>query len=223
MERKMRNRSILVDFLIALAIVLLMLLSCKVFIEVCKAKTMVQEAEKTDAVAEVVIVRARAVLEDTNTPKEVKVPIQMEVPVEAIVEPPRAIPYWEEIPLEADEQVILLNACEEFGVPFSLALGVMEQESRFTMVSGDGGNAAGYFQVWEKWWATLMEEIGVNDLSDPEQNIRTGCAVLGQLLTRYGNERDALSAYNTGKPGATKYATEVLGRMAGWEEILCLK
>jgi len=65
-----------------------------------------------------------------------------------------------------------------------------------------------------------MEEIGTSDLSDPAQNVRTGCAVLGHLLGEYGAQRDALTAYNTGSPGTSSYAEETLARADAWEEIL---
>ena len=39
-----------------------------------------------------------------------------------------------------------------------------------------------------------MEEIGARDLTDPEDNFRTGCAILRQLLDKHGNIEDALSA-----------------------------
>lgn len=221
MERKMRRRNAIVNLLIIVGVVLAILLAGDAMFEAQQAYRMLEEAEATNRIAETVLVEARAAMANLETAKPVSITIQAPVaPVEEVGEPVR---FWEEIPLTAEMQGVLLDSCEEFNVPFSLALAVMEQESRFQMVEGDGGSAAGYFQVWSKWWGWLMEEIGTSDLNDPAQNARTGCAVLGHLLSEYGTEVDALSAYNTGKPGQTRYAAEVMERQARWEEIVCQK
>ena len=54
------------------------------------------------------------------------------------------------------------------------------------------------------------------DLTDPQDNFRTGCAVMAYLSGKYGNTRDALSAYNTGSPGKTEYASAVLEAAENW-------
>lgn len=119
------------------------------------------------------------------------------------------------IPLAYDEQDALRSACEEFGVDYDLALAVIEQESNFRNISGDGGDSIGYMQIQPKWWTSLMDEIGVTDLTDPAQNFRTGCAILSQLIARYGNTTDALTAYNSGKSGESRYAASVLSKLEG--------
>ena len=221
MERKMRRRNRVLNVLIALFSVAAILIAAQTLPEAASARKILAEAEATDRVAEEVMAEARAAMASLETAKPVSITIQAPVaPTEEMDEPVR---FWEEIPLTAEMQGVLLDSCEEFNVPFSLALAVMEQESRFQMVEGDGGSAAGYFQVWSKWWGWLMEEIGTSDLNDPAQNVRTGCAVLGHLLSEYGTEVDALSAYNTGKPGQTRYAAEVMERQERWEEIVCQK
>ena len=117
-----------------------------------------------------------------------------------------------EIPLSYEEQAALYGACLEFRVPYELALAVVEQETDFRNIVGDDGASVGYMQIQQRWWSGLMEEIGARDLTVAEDNFRTGCAILRQLLDQYSLE-DALSVYNTGAPGQTRYSREVMGRM----------
>ena len=119
----------------------------------------------------------------------------------------------EDIPLPFELQAMLYGACLEFQVDYELALAVIEQETNFRNVTGDDGDSEGYMQIQERWWGELMAEIGAEDLTDPEDNFRTGCAILRQLLDKYGSLEDALSAYNTGSPGQTRYSREVMERM----------
>lgn len=119
----------------------------------------------------------------------------------------------DDLPLDYETQMLLYGACLEFDVDYELALAVIEQETNFRNVKGDGGDSAGYMQIQRKWWSGLMDEIGTEDLNQPEDNFRTGCAILRQLLEKYGNTEDALTAYNSGKPGSSRYSRSVLERM----------
>lgn len=116
------------------------------------------------------------------------------------------------IPLRYEEQAALYGACLEFRVPYDLALAVVEQETGYRNITGDDGASVGYMQIQERWWGNLMAEIGARDLTVAEDNFRTGCAILRQLLDQYSLE-DALSVYNTGAPGQTRYSREVMERM----------
>ena len=124
--------------------------------------------------------------------------------------------FREDLPLTYQEQDFLQSACEEFGVEYPLMLALIERETRFQNVAGDGGDSMGYCQIQERWWGWLMAEIGAEDLTDPQDNFRTGCAIMSYLSGKYGNTRDALSAYNTGSPGKTEYASAVLEAAENW-------
>ena len=72
-------------------------------------------------------------------------------PKKAVVEAleDRALPelpdwYIEDLPLTYQEQEHLWNACYEFGVDHSLMLALIEQETGFHNVTGDGGDSVGY-------------------------------------------------------------------------------
>lgn len=122
----------------------------------------------------------------------------------------------DDIPLSYELQAMLYGACLEMGVEYDLVLAVIEQETRFQNVTGDGGDSQGYMQIQRKWWKGLMAEIGADDLTDPEDNFRTGCAILRQLLDKYGTVEDALTAYNSGKPGSSNYSRQVMERMKNY-------
>lgn len=119
----------------------------------------------------------------------------------------------EDIPLSYELQAMLYGACLEFEIDYSLALAMIEQETNFKNIMGDGGKAYGYFQVWPKWHKDRMAQLGVSDLMDPEGNFRVALHFMRENLDRYGSLEDALSYYNTGAPGQTRYSREVMERM----------
>mgnify|MGYP005916742009 CR=1 FL=1 len=75
----------------------------------------------------------------------------------------------EEIPLDFDLQCHLITVCEEYGVPQSVALGVIQAESSFTATASNG-SCYGYMQINSINSEWLSEKIGVTDLTDPYQN-----------------------------------------------------
>ena len=147
-------------------------------------------------------------------PAETSAPTEADdAPVVTVIAPEEPeIPAWyiEDLPLNQDLQEALWNAC---------ALSVIEQETDYQNLRGDGGNSIGFFQIQPRWWGELMERIGTDDLADPVDNFRTGCAVLRELLLRYdGSVTDALTAYNSGHPGESAYADAVMEAAKRWRE-----
>jgi len=114
------------------------------------------------------------------------------------------------VPLDADLQQLLQEACEEFGVDMATMIALIDRETDFSNVYGDGGDSIGYCQVQPQWWGELMKEIGATDLTDPLDNFRTSCAILAKLMDEHGTLENALTAYNTGKPGTSEYSREIL-------------
>lgn len=119
----------------------------------------------------------------------------------------------DDIPLSYELQAMLYGACKEFEIEYTIALAMIEQETNFKNIMGDGGKAYGYFQVWPKWHKDRMAQLGVSDLMDPEGNFRVAMHFMRENLDRYGSLEDALSYYNTGAPGQTRYSREVMERM----------
>lgn len=126
--------------------------------------------------------------------------------------------FREDIPLTFEEQDFLHAAADEFGVDYYIMVALIERETNFRNIPGDGGNSQGYGQIQKKWWAGLMEEIGAEDLTVPRDNFRTACAILATLTDRYGNLTDALTAYNRGKPGESKYASAIMENAEKWRD-----
>lgn len=126
--------------------------------------------------------------------------------------------YSEDVPLTEEEQTDLHEASEEFGVDYHTMLGLIEKETNFKNISGDGGKASGYCQVWEYWWSDLMTDIGTEDLNNPKDNFRTACAIVAELRDQYGSMAGALTAYNKGSYDGTvsKYAMRVLENAEKW-------
>ena len=120
--------------------------------------------------------------------------------------------YILDIPLSCELQEELHDACEEFGVDYYIMVALVDRETKFKNVMGDGGNSYGYCQIQPKWWYGLMCEIGATDLNVPKDNFRTACAIMAQLTQRYNSTEGALVAYNTGsyKGKSTAYSREIM-------------
>lgn len=136
----------------------------------------------------------------------------------------------EEIPLNFDLQCHLITVCEEYGVPYHIALGVIQAESSFT-ADASNGTCFGYMQINKINAEWLSESIGVTDLTDPYQNLRSGVFILSDLFGDYGDWHKALIAYNYGPSGAqehvfskgyttTGYSRAVMEYADAWLEVV---
>ena len=159
-----------------------------------------------------------------------------EMPEIVIIEPvekEEAVPEEEHtlvregIPLDEETQLLLYEACTEKGIPYELALAVINQETDFRNIVGDGGASFGYMQVQPRWHSERAEALGVADLMDPYGNFLVGCDYLAELLGKDRGTEWALMAYNGGptyanemaKAGKTsQYAKDVLNYMNDLEE-----
>lgn len=141
---------------------------------------------------------------------------------EPIIEETVEVWFYDAIPLNRDEQKLLWDACEEFAVPYALALGLIETETVFKNITGDNGNSFGYMQIYQRFHWDRMERLGVTDLMDPGGNFRVGLDFLSELYGKYGDWGIALTAYNLGyNPGyLTKYAYAVLSNYADWQLVV---
>ncbi len=128
----------------------------------------------------------------------------------------------DEVPLGCEEQQLLQDACTEFEVPYALALGLIETETNFRNISGDGGASSGYMQIQQRWHQDRMDRLGVSDLDDPEGNFRVGLDFLSELYEDYGTWEMALTVYNRGhNPGfITDYAYKVMNHYEKWTAIV---
>ena len=124
----------------------------------------------------------------------------------------------EGIPLSEELVQTALTACEQYEVPPQLLFAVMEVESGF-QTDAQNGACTGLMQIHSINLPYLQEQIGISDLSDPEQNIQAGAFILGGYLSRYNTE-DSLMAYNLGEGGAKKQWEQGIHGTAYTEKVL---
>lgn len=164
------------------------------------------ETEDTEVDVEV---EATMVIDEPPTPAEEAQAVQEEPEPVVVVEEPAVVefdPVREDIPLDAEIQRLLYQACEETGIRYELALSVIWQESRFQNIVGDNGNSVGYMQIQPRWHSERMERLGVSNLADPYGNFLVGCDYLAEMLGKERGIEWALMAYNGGPTYANNMA-----------------
>ncbi len=154
------------------------------------------------------------------------------VATEALMETEEEAPSYQSdaVPLNHDTQAQVLGWCEEYGVPYSVALAVIEAESSFRP-DAENGSCYGYMQINSINKSWLFQEIGVTNLEDPLQNLHSGIYMLGDLYGKYGDWHKALVCYNCGETGAynhyfsqgltsSGYSRHVMELEAKWAEVV---
>lgn len=153
----------------------------------------------------------RAAQEVDKPPVELtwEAPLDQPQLLEAITLQLEPDPYRADVPLDRGLQAALRKACEEHGVPVSLALGLIEAESGFQVDAVSAGGCFGLCQLNPKYFS--------DDLT-PGENIVAGIKFLGELLDKYnGDTQAALTAYNAGyDTGSRTYARAVLDKTEKW-------
>ena len=131
-------------------------------------------------------------------------PVAIDTEVEAV--PMERDPVRDDIPLDAETQRLLWQACEETGIVYELALAVIWKETNFRNIAGDDGKSIGLMQVQPRWHGDRMEKYGVTDLMDPYSNFLVGCDYLAELAGKGRGNEWMLHAYNGGPAYANKMA-----------------
>ena len=120
-----------------------------------------------------------------------------------------AVEYLSANGVEVPEEIKAI--CEEVGKEYNLCPELLEaicwKESWFkTEITNASGTCFGLMQIHRGSHRKRMERLGVTDLYDPEQNIRTGADYLSELFAKYGDMATALESYN-GDSGAASDTT----------------
>jgi soluble lytic murein transglycosylase len=115
-----------------------------------------------------------------------------------------------ELTLPLEHEDIIRQQSKEKGVDAALIAAVIDTESKFTNAESSAG-ARGLMQITPEAAEFIEKQSGgttfnLDDLSDPEINIRYGTFLLKELLERYeGDTAAALAAYNAGPGNADKW------------------
>lgn len=116
----------------------------------------------------------------------------------------------QELTLPLRHEDIIREQARDKGVDASLIAAVIYAESRFRDQTSEAG-ARGLMQITPESAQEIERLSGgttfnLDDLSDPEINIRYGTFLLSELLARYdGDEAAALAAYNAGPTNADEW------------------
>jgi soluble lytic murein transglycosylase len=105
-------------------------------------------------------------------------------------------------PLEYKELIAQYSA--EYGVDEYLVMSMINAESRYKENAASSQGALGLMQITEPtaaWIAKTMgdKDFDVEELYDPETNIKMGTWYIGNLKKAFGDDELALAAYNAGR------------------------
>lgn len=135
------------------------------------------------------------------------------------------------VPLDVNIQWYINAQCEVKGIPTTLVLALIWQESRFQADVISATEDFGLMQVNACNKAEVKRVLNVTDLLEPYQNIKAGLYILDKALEAAdGDYNRALMVYNLGLSGAkaqwqkgvysTPYSRSVLVKMAELEAAL---
>lgn len=116
----------------------------------------------------------------------------------------------QELTLPLRHEDVIRQQADEKDVDAALIAAVIYSESKFRDQTSSAG-ARGLMQITPEAADTIARNseatsFELNDLGDPEINIRYGTFLLAELLERYdGDEAAALAAYNAGPGNADKW------------------
>lgn len=119
-------------------------------------------------------------------------------------------PFWERLwyPLRYD--AIIRGHAQNYRIRPELLAAVVYQESKFRADARSSSGAIGLMQLLPNTAKGIAVHTGgsrfrVDDLYDPEINVRYGAWYLRHLLDKYRDERTALAAYNAGQQNVDRW------------------
>jgi soluble lytic murein transglycosylase len=112
--------------------------------------------------------------------------------------------WWERLWHPLEYEAIIRGHARNYDLPPELLAAVIYQESKFRADARSESGAIGLMQLLPDTAKGIAVHTGgsafrVEDLYDPEINVRYGAWYLRHLLGKYGDERTALAAYNAGQ------------------------
>lgn len=124
--------------------------------------------------------------------------------------------WWERIWYPLEYQQIVRGHARNYDLDPALLAAVIYQESKFKAGARSPSGAIGLMQLLPDTAKGIALHTGgskfrVQDLYDPEINVRYGAWYLRHLLSKYGEERTALAAYNAGQNNVDRWRREGVG------------
>ena len=95
------------------------------------------------------------------------------------------------------------NQAQKYGVPVNVLLAQINQESGWNPNARSNAGAIGIAQFMPATWNGLMKRYGLSGSpTNPQLALQVMARYMGGLIHQYGDVRDALSVYNSGKAWA---------------------
>ena len=124
--------------------------------------------------------------------------------------------WWERLWYPLAYAPIVRGHARNYDLDQALLAAVIYQESKFRADSRSSSGAIGLMQLLPDTAKGIAIHTGgsrfrVDDLYEPEINVRYGCWYLRHLLQKYGDEETALAAYNAGQANVDDWRAHGLG------------
>jgi soluble lytic murein transglycosylase len=118
--------------------------------------------------------------------------------------------WWERLWYPLHYPQIVRGHARNYGLDPALLAAVIYQESKFKADARSDSGAIGLMQLLPATANGIAVHTGgtrfrVEDLYDPEINVRYGAWYLHHLMQKYGAERTALAAYNAGQDNVDRW------------------
>ena len=118
--------------------------------------------------------------------------------------------WWERLWYPLRYEQIVMGHAENYHLDPQLVAAVIYQESKFKANARSTSGAIGLMQLLPDTAKGIALHTGgsafrVDDLYDPEINVRYGAWYLRHLLRKYRDERSALAAYNAGQDNVDRW------------------
>jgi soluble lytic murein transglycosylase len=124
--------------------------------------------------------------------------------------------WWERLWYPLRYEQIVRGHSRNYDLDPAMLAAVIYQESKFKADARSSSGAIGLMQLLPDTAKGIALHTGgtafrVDDLYDPELNVRYGAWYLRHLLQKYGDERTALAAYNAGQDNVDRWRRSGLG------------
>jgi soluble lytic murein transglycosylase len=124
--------------------------------------------------------------------------------------------WWERVWYPLRYEQIVRGHAQHYDLDPALLAAVIYQESKFKADARSSSGAIGLMQLLPSTAEGIAVHTGgtafrVDDLYDPEINIRYGAWYLHHLMQKYGDEEMALAAYNAGQDNVDRWRRDGVG------------